>query len=62
MQVAYVPEKPKIHRSYWGTLDRGIEPKEWMTTAIPGAFFALALAYFVWLRRKRSDNPQAQAE
>lgn len=61
MQVAYVPEDPRIHRPYWGRLDRGIEPHEWKYTAFLAGLFASALAYLSWLRRRRPSNPRQQA-
>jgi len=61
MQVAYVPEDPRIHRPYWGRLGRGIEPHEWKYSAVLAGLFATSLAYLVWLRRRRPSNPQQQA-
>lgn len=62
MEIAYVPENPEIHRPYWGKLDRGLEPHEWIVSGIGAALSALALAYFVLLRRALPKIHQEQVE
>ena len=61
MQVAYVPEDPRIDRPHWGRLGRGIEPHEWKYGAALAGLFETPHAYLVWLRRRRPRSPQQQA-
>jgi hypothetical protein len=61
MQVAYVPEDPRIDRPYLGRLGRGIEPHEWKYGAALAGLFETPHAYLVWLRRRRPRSPQQQA-
>lgn len=62
MEVAYVPANPKIHRPYWGTLERGIESSEWMISGIGATFAALAVVFFTWLRRKMPNETKKLVE
>jgi hypothetical protein len=53
LQLAYVPENPRLNRPYWGTLKTGIQTSEWKLSAGTATFFAVLGTLTYWRTRRR---------
>jgi hypothetical protein len=59
MEFAYVPDNPKIHRPiFFGRLDRGIGPHEWVISAVGAFFCMLAFVFLIWFRHTVTSDAQ----